>query len=193
MNQSENINLFPTLVRRIPKFLTINECDEIVSKIDLSKFESHKALIGSSVSNHHIKKTETLDNIEEYLKIKDRLQSEVDTYNNISGMRKAGIFNSWINIQYKGSELLKHTHPQCAVSGAVYLKVDSNSSKLFFYNPNPYIAITEADDYTPYTFEQVWITPNIGDLVIFPSWLTHGSNGINNSEERIVLSFNACY
>ena len=193
MNQSENINLFPTLVRRIPKFLTINECDEIVSKIDLSKFESHKALRGSSISNHHIKKTETLDNIEEYIKIKDRLQSEVNTYNNISGMRKAGIFNSWINIQYKGSELLKHTHPQCAVSGAVYLKVDSDSSKLFFYNPNPYIAITEADDYTPYTFEQVWITPNIGDLVLFPSWLTHGSNGINNSEERIVLSFNACY
>ena len=193
MNQSENINLFPTLVRKISNFLTNVECEEIVSKIDLSKFQNHKALRGSSVSNHHIKKTETLDEIENYLKIKDRLQSEVDTYNSISGMRKAGIFNSWINIQYKGSELLKHTHPQCAVSGAVYLKVDSNSSKLFFYNPNPYIAITEADDYTPYTFDHIWITPNIGDLVLFPSWLTHGSNGINNSEERIVLSFNACY
>ena len=193
MIEPQNINLFPTLVRRVQNFLTSVECDKIISKIDTSKFKNHKALRGSSLSNHHMNKTETLDNIEEYMVIKDRLQSEIDIYNSVSGVRKSKISNSWMNIQYKGSELLKHTHPQCAVSGALYLKVDDDSSKLFFYNPNPYISITEIDEYTPYTFEQVWIAPNVGDLILFPSWLTHGSNGINNSDERIVLSFNACY
>ncbi len=33
--------------------------------------------------------------------------------------------------------------------------------------------------------------PEIGDLILFPGWLMHGShNDINLSEERIALSFN---
>ena len=60
-----------------------------------------------------------------------------------------------------------------------FLKADENSSKLVFQNP------------TSLTKEIHQITPTKGLMVMWPSYLRHGSgDSINKSKERIVLSFN---
>ena len=87
--------------------------------------------------------------------------------------------DSWCNIQGKDSTLDFHNHPNSVVSGIIFLKVDENSSKLVFQNP------------TSLTKEIHQITPKTGLLVMWPSYLRHGSgDSINKSAERIVLSFN---
>ena len=193
MTQIKDINVFPTLVRKVSNFLTDEECSAIISKIDLSDFSVHSALSGDAVSNHVSQKENSIESIEHYINIKDRLKLELDGYSTTTGISKTELSNSWMSIQYKNSELQIHGHPVSAISGVVYLKVDENSSKLSFYNPNPFLTITEITDYTPYTFGKFWITPVIGDLILFPSWLSHGSDGVNNSDERIILSFNTFY
>ena len=47
---------------------------------------------------------------------------------------------------------------------------------------------------TNFNYRDVSVKPNIGDLILFPSWLMHGSdNEKNKSNERLVLSFNTKY
>ena len=61
----------------------------------------------------------------------------------------------------------------------IYLKVDNNSSKLVFQNP------------TSMEGETKEITPTKGLMLMWPSFLMHGSGTtINKSEERIILGFN---
>ena len=193
MTQIDNLNVFPTLIRKVSNFLTAEECSEIVSKIDLDNFSNHPALSGHAVSNHMSQKESSIDSIDQYINIKDRLKLELKGYTETSGFKKTILANSWMSIQYKNSELQIHGHPISAISGVIYLKVDEDSSKLTFFNPNLFLSITEIADYTPYTFGKFWITPVIGDLILFPSWLSHGSDGVNNSDERIILSFNTLY
>ena len=84
------------------------------------------------------------------------------------------VSNIWINIQNKNSVLLPHTHRNCLISGVVYLLVDKDSSDLVFINNS----------------KEYRLSPMIGRLILFPSWLMHGSAKPNKSENRVVLSFN---
>jgi len=187
-----DFSLFPVLIRRIENFLTNKECEEIISlskKIDLfdhSLITNKSKSSYNSYSNTHIQINNVIGNFTE------KLINEVKLYCNKSGLKVYDdITNSWISIQTKNSILKMHKHQLSTISGALYLKVDESSSNLYLENPNPYIGISEINEITEYTTEKFWIKPNIGDLVLFPSWLSHGSNEEENmSEERIIFSFN---
>ena len=89
------------------------------------------------------------------------------------------VSQSWCTIQGPDSKLKYHKHPQSIISGIIYLKVDDNSSKLVFQNP------------TSMKGETKEITPTKGLMLMWPSFLMHGSGTtINKSEERIILGFN---
>ena len=49
------------------------------------------------------------------------------------------------------------------------------------------------ENVTEYSSQNVKFMPTVGDLILFPSWLEHGSDKKNQSKERIVLSFNTEY
>jgi uncharacterized protein (TIGR02466 family) len=187
-----DFSLFPVLVRRIENFLNDDECEEIIllsKKINL--FE-HSLITNKSKSsytmhsNTHIEINNIISNF------KEKLLNEVKLYCDKSGLKiYDDISNSWINIQTKNSILKMHKHQLSTISGVLYLKVNEDSSKLYFQNPNPYIEMCYTNNLTDYTTEKFWIKPNIGDLILFPSWLSHGSNEEKNmSEERIVFGFN---
>ena len=191
-----DLNLFPVLVRRIEEFLTQSECAEIVSNLDISTFSPHGALMGDATSsfNRGLKELRhALDEIEEVVSVKDRISHQVNTYARDFGMRPVRVDNSWVNIQRKGSRLDYHTHPLSMVSGALYLKVDEASSKITFLNPNPFIDVMVLREPTSYTTTTASLQPAAGSLVLFPSWLKHGSIDWNESAERVVLSLNAVY
>ena len=48
---------------------------------------------------------------------------------------------------------------------------------MYFYNPNKFIDYSTKDKDTSYNFLWFNAKPEIGDLIIFPSWLSHGSGG----------------
>jgi uncharacterized protein (TIGR02466 family) len=131
---------------------------------------------------------EISENIPSCKNLKETLFEKLNEYCVDSLFHIHAVTNCWVTIQTKGSELHDHTHPLTTISGVIFLNVDKNSSKLVFRNPVNLMEFTmqKSLDNSIYT-----ITPENGSLLIFPSWLKHGSFGeINYTEERIILSFN---
>jgi uncharacterized protein (TIGR02466 family) len=193
----EDINLFPILVRRIPNFLSQEECDTIIKRQVKTNFHEHGALEGDASSTFDFNvgsdKVYALDLIDQYLPINGRVFDSINDYVRDMGVSPVKIDNSWINVQGPGSRLHDHMHPISVVSGALYIKVDSDSSSINFHNPNPFVDMFDVKRWTVHTFKTSYIPPTTGDLLLFPSWLKHGSNQPNRSQERIVLSFNTSY
>ena len=191
MSNTLNVKVFPTLIKYVSNFLNEKELNQIIKLILNKKLSSHLSLKGKAKSTHGLN-SDILSNIDKNIveKIKDKVNEYAVDY----GVRKLKLDNSWVNIQNKNSILNKHSHPDSIVSGALYLKVDKNSSKIYFYNPNIYLTFVNVFKQTEFSCENYFFTPQVGDLILFPSWLMHGSNNEkNNSIERIVLSFNTLY
>lgn len=187
--QINDLIFFPTLVSYIENVLNKKECEELINLSKNKKFKKHSSLTGKAKSNHGI---EDFILNETSKKIKNLIINCLNIYTNKLGISKVKITNSWVNFQNKGSRLLEHVHPGHKVSGVIYLKVDEKSSKIYFYNPNPFVKFMEKNEDSVYNFDYHFIKPKIGALILFPSWLSHSSHSdINNSNERIALSFNA--
>lgn len=191
MSNTSNIKVFPTLIKYINNFLNEKELNKIIEITINKKLSSHLSLKGKATSTHGLN-SDVLFNIDK--NIVEKIKNKINEYAIDYGVRKLKLDNSWINIQNKNSVLNKHSHPDSIVSGALYLKVDKNSSKIYFYNPNTYLTFVNIFKQTEFSCENYFFTPQIGDLILFPSWLMHGSNDEKNkSKERMVLSFNTLY
>jgi len=195
----ENYVVFPTLIKCVHSFLTQKQCDDIIKYSRDKEFESHRLLTSGSVSTFlkYSKLVDDLDvDVRSCLGVKNKLHDAVRSYSDETGINFTEITNSWVNFQTENSQLLKHTHPLSCISGAIYLNVDCNSSRIYFYNPNPFIEFTSWIDNTDkqYSHKAIWFKPKNGDLLMFPSWLSHGSDSdINMTKDRAVLSFNTFF
>ena len=191
----KNYSVFPILVDYIDNFLTDTQCRDIILFARNKKYKPHGALSGDAVSNHGLNDT-LLENIQENVKscknIVNELYTIINGYVSKVGLMPVKLTNSWINFQKKGSSLLSHKHPGNSISGVMYLAVDDQSSPIVFTNPNPFIGYSSRIGNTDYNAEYSALKPKTGSCIIFPSWLSHSSGThINESKERIALSFNA--
>jgi hypothetical protein len=197
MAESIDYALFPTLVRHVKQFLTLEQCDDIKNYIltDPQNIQPHGLLVGDSYSSHSYAGAflgDVAANVDSCRFVQDSIKDVLLFYTLTSGLRTCKITNSWFNTQGKGSLLKNHKHPDSVLSGALYINVDSDSSPLCFDSPNPFITYTSVPRLTTYSNSVSTLIPEIGDLVVFPSWLSHGSNGIaNQTNNRIAISFNA--
>jgi len=195
MRGVNDLELFPVLVRLVTDFLTAGQCAEIVAGLGSIPFKAHGALLGDAVSSFHSNIGESrsaLDEVENVVSIKEQILYQSNIYARDFGTRPVELGNSWINVQHKGSSLGDHTHPLSVISGALYLKVDADSSRIRFRSPNPFLDVTDVVTPTAYTSNVTYIRPTIGTLLLFPSWLKHGADQ-NMSDERVVLSFNTLF
>ena len=179
-------SLFPTLVLYFPQFINSEKCDNIFKLLKTKKLDDHGTLIkGKSTYNFNI-------NILSELSMD--LNKPLQEYSSQSKIKiENKIRNSWFNIQDEGSILKEHTHAGSILSGSLFINVGQNASKLYFHNPNPFVYYTARNEpLNDYTYEWCCFNPNKGDLIIFPSWLKHGSNQYKNFySNRTVISFNA--
>ena len=182
---------FPTLISKEEKFLSKKECDNIIKISNNIDLQNHQSLSGNAKSCHNIY-SDFLKSVD--TKIVKKLLLKIDDYSQKLGLKTLDISNSWINIQKENSQLNKHCHPESIVSGVVFLKCNKLSNKLYFYNPNPHIHYMSYNKLNDLNYSFVNIEPKIGDLILFPSWLMHGSDKEKNKcKERISLSFNTRY
>jgi uncharacterized protein (TIGR02466 family) len=198
MSNKDNFEIFPTLVTRYSNFLNPDELFLISEYcLNQSKRSNHISLVGDSYSNHLSSESiliEISNSIPRCKDLLDKINNTVDSYTSDTGIPSTLVSNSWFNIQNQGSVLKQHIHPLSILSGALYINVDKNASRIYFENPNPFVAYfnqTDSTNIKKYTYEHVYYEPTPGDLFIFPSWLKHGSLYEKNYfENRIVISFN---
>lgn len=192
----EAINLFPVAVLRFSNFLNENQCKNIIEKYEnYDKFKQHDYFTNDGKTSHDI-----YDNIHDKISgnvhgcedFTNKINDALKQYSSLTGFCNTKITNSWINIQNKGSALYDHMHALSYVSGCIYLKLDDFSNNIFFWNPNQFVNYIVKNEETIYSSETYWIKPNIGDLLLFPGWIKHGSNGYENlSDNRISIAFNS--
>ncbi len=178
------VPLFPTPIGKVPDFISEKDRLFLVKKIKSIKHLSHSALRGDASSTH----TNSSDFLER--SIKKKIQSAVDEFASVYGTPPLRISQVWSNIQKPGSILKEHRHPHSVLSGALYVNVDKESSKIYFHNPNSFVTYEDFVEYNHYNFQWMSFQPENCLLVLFPSWLWHGSEDVNKSDDRIVISFN---
>jgi uncharacterized protein (TIGR02466 family) len=192
MNIVKEHILFPTLVLQVKEILSKNECDEILQLIKNGQYSlhTHNALKGENTLSSYKENNHNI--VYDFKNLHKKILKYSLDYADKSGFAICNqITNSWLNVESKGSSLKKHSHPNCVLSGVIFIKCDYQSRPLYFYNPNSYITYSRIKDYKPYSYEWFKFLPKQGDVLIFPSWLHHGSNeDINLSNERVVISFN---
>jgi uncharacterized protein (TIGR02466 family) len=196
--QTNHLNLFPTPIAYTQGFLNEEEAKNLLNYCLSIKSKEHSAVTGNGVSTHHVSTHHYSRLFEDAMKagvlskaIYERLGKAILDYATVSGYKYSRITNSWCNVQNNGSGLAKHTHPKSVISGAFYLNVDKDSSPIYFHNPNTFISYFNVSNEVPHGFEWYRFYPEIGDLILFPSWLPHSSGGHKNkTNNRVAVSFN---
>lgn len=203
----QHFQLFPTLVASYLDVLTDqeiiflkNSClqfnnadlEKSAAFTDEKSYSTHKANESSAAFNflsklqhNHIHGNNITDKIDKCIK----------DYTNTFGLPNVSIVQSWFNIQNRGSILKEHIHELSILSGVLYVNVDSKSSPIYFSNPlQSQLQNFKFSTQTEINLHKYWFQPKNGMLLIFPSWLSHGSNfEENNTDGRIAISFNTWY
>ena len=98
----------------------------------------------------------------------------------------------WAIINKKGNFNVIHTHPNCYMSAAYYVKAPKNCGEFIVESPNTAkrYAYPKIENDNELNMQVAKIDISEGDLLLFPSYLPH-KVGVNESDEdRIVISFN---
>jgi uncharacterized protein (TIGR02466 family) len=188
------LSLFPTLVTVTKNFITTQQAADIRDYLlSSNSLNPHGLLVGEGYSTYKEDSDflgEVSKNIAGCQNLKNDISNLLSEYSMESGLLHKVIDRSWANYQKKNSELKKHTHPCSTITGALYISVKTPTS-LILHNPNNFISWTALTDIaTEYTKNYYSINPEIGMVVLFPSWLSHSSNK-SMDDERIVISFNS--
>jgi len=150
-------------------FINQSEIDKLIGSIDKNNLQPYDYIEGNAKTSIGVSQNMFLDFQKD---LEERIVKEIPILN----QRMA---ESWCTIQKEDSKLKWHKHPNSVLSGIIYLKVDDKSSKLYFQNP------------TSMEGEVKEIKPKPGLLLMWPSFLMHGSGDtINKSKERIIIAFN---
>ena len=100
------------------------------------------------------------------------------------------ITQSWANYTKKGQWHHKHEHPNSFISGVFYVQAQKDIDKIYFYK-NGYQQIkVPTESFNLYNSESWWLGVETGQLILFPSHLTHMVQTVEKDKTRISISFN---
>jgi len=100
------------------------------------------------------------------------------------------ITQSWINYTETGQYHHKHNHPNSFISGVFYIKALKSTDRISFYSDRYLQVHIESEEYDRINAERYHIGVSSGDLLLFPSRLSHEVEPSLNNEPRVSLSFN---
>ena len=131
--------------------------------------------------------------------VKDKLKYISELYS-IKPEHELKLTNMWININHPNGATLQnnvmHLHPGKFVSFVYYVKAPPGCGNLHLMSPlQPSVGYAVPDQ----VFKELnmfnslrWIiTPEVGKLVMFPSWIQHFADPNNSNDDRICIAFNA--
>ena len=187
MIQSTIHSMFPTPVyfSELNRELTKKELLEV----DNIKKDCHNNT-GNIVSNNNyvlnLKEFKDIKN-EIDLRIKDYFEKVICSSNNLTPY----ITQSWLNYTNKKEYHHQHEHPNSLVSGVFYINSNEEYDKIKFFKKDYYQIIKpEIKKYNLYNSDNWWFPVKTGNIILFPSSLTHMVEIKQGVNTRISLAFN---
>jgi uncharacterized protein (TIGR02466 family) len=95
-----------------------------------------------------------------------------------------------LNYSKPGEWHHKHAHPNSFVSGVLYMKAVKDSDKIYFYGDEYKTIDLPTENYNIYNSKSWWLPVETGDLMLFPSSLTHSVEKVQADQTRVSLAFN---
>jgi uncharacterized protein (TIGR02466 family) len=179
-------NIFPTpiYIDNLNRNLTTEEI-LLVNKTKLDTFLNE----GNKISNDkNILENIIFKNLKEdiYLRVIDYFDKIISPDNNVTPY----ITQSWINYTEKNEFHHKHHHPNSLVSGVFYINCDERFDKIKFFNELYTQIQPKVKTYNLYNSFSWWFPVKDGDLIMFPSSLSHMVETKKETNTRISLAFN---
>jgi uncharacterized protein (TIGR02466 family) len=111
---------------------------------------------------------------------------------NLDG-KKIKLDSLWINILPTGGVHTSHLHPHSVISGTTYVAMPKDASAIKFEDPRlammmaaPARKAKVRDELRSFFY----VAPNVGEVLLWESWLRHEVPMNMADEERISISFN---
>ena len=182
-----NINgIFPTpiYISKLDRELTPLE----LKFVDKNKKDFYKNDGNITSNNNYILNEKPFANIKKELDLRaqDYFDKVISPANNITPY----ITQSWLNYTETNQYHHKHAHPNSLVSGVFYINCHEEHDKIKFFNDNYKTIKLEVKDWNMWNSESWWFTVKTGDVILFPSSLTHMVETKQGDNTRISLAFN---
>jgi uncharacterized protein (TIGR02466 family) len=99
----------------------------------------------------------------------------------------------WINILPEGGIHTAHIHPHSVISGTTYVKLPEGTSAIKYEDPRLQMMMAappKKKDAREENRQFVYVKPEVGDVLLWESWLRHEVPMNMAEDERISVSFN---
>jgi len=100
------------------------------------------------------------------------------------------ITQSWLNYTETNQYHHKHAHHNSLVSGVFYINCHEEHDKIKFFDDKYKTIKLETKDWNLWNSESWWFPVKTGDIIMFPSSLTHMVETKEGNNTRISLAFN---
>jgi uncharacterized protein (TIGR02466 family) len=182
-----NINgIFPTPVY-------VSKLDRTLTPLELKFVEkSKKNFINNegniTSSNNYILNEKPFLNLKKELdlRIKDYFEKVISPVDTVIPY----ITQSWLNYTETNQYHHKHAHPNSLVSGVFYINCHEELDKIKFFNDTYKTIKPEIKTWNLYNSESWWFPVKTGDVILFPSSLSHMVETKEGTNTRISLAFN---
>ena len=148
---------------------------------------THRNMGNTTSDNRYVLRHDTLVNLMSFV------QASVDEYVKAIYAPKEAVSlrvtQSWLNYTKPGEFHHKHAHPNSLVSGVLYMKAAKERDRIYFYRDGYQQIKLTTESWNLYNSESWWFEAATGELILFPSSLTHMVETVQG-DERISLAFN---
>ncbi|MFD1511112.1 2OG-Fe(II) oxygenase family protein [Lacimonas salitolerans] len=109
------------------------------------------------------------------------------------GEGKLVLEDLWINILPEGGMHASHIHPHSVISGTTYVQMPKGASALKLEDPRSarmMAAPTRIKEARRELQQFIYVKPEMGDVLLWESWLRHEVPMNQAEDERVSVSFN---
>ena len=187
--QAETMNLFATPVIRssLERGFTADEVAFFQQQLQ----QPIKAIANYSSQNKQVLAEAAMASIN--ARIQRSLDHYLQTIFATSNRVSLKVTQSWLTLTRKGESHHSHVHPNSVVSGVLYINVGQQDGINFYRNQDSiwYELLRQQETY--HNAFRYFIPVSVGDIVLFPSDLSHGVRELAEDVQRVSLSFNTFF
>jgi uncharacterized protein (TIGR02466 family) len=178
--------IFPTpiYISKLNRELTNKE----LLFIDKTKLDVYKNSGNTTSNDNYILNQKVFKDLKKDLDfiIQDYFNKIISSSNNITPY----ITQSWLNYTETNQYHHKHQHTNSLVSGVLYINCDEKFDKIKFFNDTFKTIKPEIREFNVWNSETWWFSVKTGDIILFPSSLSHMVETKEGTNTRISLAFN---
>ena len=148
----------------------------------------------ANASKAKVQTSQKMDQLPELAPLVEFADGAVNSVLNFLKAEHGGfkITGCWANISPPGEAHGRHSHPNNFLSGVYYVTAPEGGDLITFYDPRPQPPIMSPPpkEIAPVNAGKASMKVEVGDLILFPSWLFHSVPPNRSDQYRVSIAFN---